>query len=369
MRSILYGVLVVLIAALFPMTAMAEFNVNIRPPEVGDAELQELINAAADVLVGLLQDEPQLQPFTDQPKLAKAFANAGAASSHVGTIRAFNDFRRFALVVGTGLSAASPELSLDVLDQTIQGIEDEGDIYFGAAVQPINVALGVNISRWLDRSRAFVKVGFIPEINMGGDSTFASTSIGLGLNYKVLESRQLPLGIIRWRGLTAGTAILYQQNTTRLSIDTGGNNFSTPVKDPNDNNLGDLVIGSQLVAEISSNTVTIPLEVSTGLRLLWGLDVNAGAGVDVTFGRSEVSLGSSSTVNFVPTGGTTDTQLSAGTANIGISTSSRPDFVRPRITGGFGLNLGPVKVDVPLMYYLDSDSTGFVGGLNVGIVW
>lgn len=366
MRTIWRGALVVVVAALFPMGVAADFNVNITPPTLSGGGNQAALDAAADLLRNELVGNTALMPFVDQPLLANAFANAGAASAHAGTIRAFTDFRRFALILGTGVAAASPDISPEMLDETVLALEEEGDIYFGAAIQPINVALGINISRWLDRSRAFVKVGFIPETNFGDTSSFSSTSIGLGLNYQVLQSRQLPLGIIRWRGLSAGTGILYQQNTTRLSINTGGD-FTQEVSNSG-NKIGDLVIDSTLTAEIASRTVTIPLELTTGFRLLWGLEVNAGAGVDLAFGRSEVSLGSNSTVNFVSdTVGIT--QTAPGSANIGIGTTSSPDFLRPRITGGFGINLGPAKLDFPLMYYFDDEATGFVGGVNVGIVW
>lgn len=365
MRTIWRGALVVVVAALFPMGVAADFKVTITPPQVDDNDLQTAIDTAVNLFETSLEENTEVfGKFTDQPKLANAFANAGAASAHAGTIRAFTDFRRFALILGTGVAAASPDISPEMLDETVLALEEEGDIYFGAAIQPINVALGINISRLLDRSRAFVKVGFIPETNFGDTSSFSSTSIGLGLNYQVLQSRQLPLGIIRWRGLSAGTGILYQQNTTRLSINTG-DDFKQPVGDPE---IGNLIIGSVLSAEIASRTVTIPLELTTGFRLLWGLEVNAGAGVDLAFGRSEVSLGSNSTVNFVSdTGGII--QTAPGSANIGIGTTSSPDFLRPRITGGFGINLGPAKLDFPLMYYFDDEATGFVGGVNVGIVW
>jgi hypothetical protein len=58
-----------------------------------------------------------------------------------------------------------------------------------------------------------------------------------------------------------------------------------------------------------------------------------------------------------------------GTAAFGISTSEGPQFLRPRLTGGVGLNLGPVKLDVPMMLYFDSEGNSAMVGVNLGIVW
>jgi hypothetical protein len=33
------------------------------------------------------------------------------------------------------------------------------------------------------------------------------------------------------------------------------------------------------------------------------------------------------------------------------------------------LNIGPVKLDIPLMYYFDSEGNSFMMGVNAGIVW
>jgi hypothetical protein len=34
-----------------------------------------------------------------------------------------------------------------------------------------------------------------------------------------------------------------------------------------------------------------------------------------------------------------------------------------------GLNLGPVKLDVPMMLYFDSEGNSAMVGVNLGIVW
>ena len=45
---------------------------------------------------------------------------------------------------------------------------------------------------------------------------------------------------------------------------------------------------------------------------------------------------------------------------------SRPEFARLRAMTGLGIGLGPVKFDIPLIYYFNS---GFALGLTGAIVW
>ena len=57
--------------------------------------------------------------------------------------------------------------------------------------------------------------------------------------------------------------------------------------------------------------------------------------------------------------------ITPGEVVIDAGTKDNPAFVRPRISAGVGLNLGPVMLEIPLTWYLTS---GFSVGLTLGIV-
>ncbi|MFP4427188.1 MAG: Lsa36 family surface (lipo)protein, partial [Spirochaetaceae bacterium] len=322
--------------------------------------------------------------------LTQGFANAGAAASHLGTPRAFADYRSFAFVLGTGLAAAAPGIDPATVEDAAGDIETEGDIYVGAALQPITAGLGINVNRWLRKTRVYLKFGYfdIPSGTIADEVAFNSLSLGLGATYQLVETKQLPLGFLRWRGISLGSGLLFQRNQTDINIEVTDEAFaSKPVTfdevgftDDNlseideelkaDDPIGAIEVSPTLTAAIESRTYAIPLEVSTGVRILWLLDVNLGAGIDLVFGSSGFNLGAGAEAEFVPSDAAAPYVSSVpGSASFSASSSEGPQFLRPRLTGGAGLNLGPVKLDVPLMLYFDSEGNTLMAGVNVAIVW
>jgi hypothetical protein len=343
----------------------------------------------ADELQANINDDPDIQRFTSLNKLATGFANAGAASSHLGTPRAFSDYRAFALVLGTGVAAAAPGIDPATIQDAGEKVENEGDVYVGGAVQPVTVGLGVNLDRWLSKTRAYVKVGYfdLPFGTVADEVAFNSLSIGVGASYQVIETRQLPLGFLRWRGVSLSSGILFQRNQTDVKVDVSNEAFApnsdvlyqdvlgtgfnySPYPFDGTDPIGSIEVEPTLTAAIESRTYSVPLEASTGLRILWLLDLNLGAGIDVVFGSSDLEFGANADAKFVPDPSAADyIETQPGNANFNISASEGPQFARPRVTGGMGLNLGPVKLDVPLMLYFDSEGNTLMGGVNVAIVW
>lgn len=387
---------------------VAAFDVSVKPPNVSllgdlataadlagidvDSELNEQLGFLATQFETELADNEDLARFSTQKDLTRGFANAGATAAHLGTQRSFIDYRRFAFVVGTGASISAPGITPDELENAASNIEEEGDIYFGTAIQPISASLGINLSRWVDGLRANVKVGYanIAAGTISDEIGFESISIGVGASYQVLQSRSLPLGIIRWRGLSVASGFNFQRNTTEIEIAATGEDgfeagdvitfgdlgFTTQNLDDAgiaataDDPFGTLTVAPSLLALIESRTYSIPLEVNTGIRFLYLIDVNVGAGIDLSMGSSEVSVGAKTDVDFKASPEAEQyIDFAPGQANLGIKTTNDPQFVRPRVTAGVGVNLGPIKLDVPLMYYFDADGPGAMVGVNVGIVW
>ena len=353
-------------------------------------EINGELNTAADNLETEIEGDEDIDRFSEFALIGEGFANAGATASHLGTPRSFIDYRSFAVVIGTGISASAPGIDAETLVAAAEDVEEEGDIYVGAALQPITGGLGVNISRFVPRTRAYFKFGYfdIPYGTVADEIAFNSMSVGFGGTYQLLQSRQLPLGFVRWRGLSLGSGLLFQQNTTNIEITLSEQTFETdpitlgdagldagdiPPGSPftPDDELGSLIVPPPVIeASIESRTYSVPLEVNTGLRLLWLLDVNVGAGVDLVFGSSDIALGAGAGARFEPPPALDDQlSVSDGSVSFSVSSNNSPQFLRPRLTAGAGLNLGPVKLDVPVMLYFDGEGNSVMAGVNVGIVW
>jgi hypothetical protein len=388
--AIAAGVAAIDVSITVPTVSLTNLPVQIDQATIDQLNAQfttELQNLA-DQLTVEIENDPELNKFSRQPLLTEGFANAGAAAAHLGTQRAFSDYRAFALMIGTGAAISGPGIDPSVIEGAAGDIETEGDIYLGAAVQPVTVSLGINLSRWIPRTRADVKVGYanIAKGTLADEVAFNALSVGVGANYQILQSRQLPLGFIRWRGVSLASGFMFQRNEVTIEVDvadgafeatelTFGDVFTDPsalallgVSETTE--FGTLSVLPTLDASIESRTYSIPLEATTGLRLLWLLDVNVGAGVDLVFGSSDIAVGASAEADFVPSVAARQyVSTTPGTAAFGISTSEGPQFLRPRLTGGVGLNLGPVKLDVPMMLYFDSEGNSAMVGVNLGIVW
>lgn len=365
-----------------------KLDVNLNAPTiiyqgeiVSTVELQDFL----DKLETDIEESEDLAVFKSQRDLARGFANAGAASTHMARQRSFMDYRLFTLVIGTGAAISAPGVDTAVIEKALDNLEKEGDIYFGMAIQPVTVSLGMNLSRYVDRLRVSGKFGYctIPEGTLFDDISFASTTVGVEANYQVLGTRSVYAGVLHWRGLTIGTGVNYQSNQTDVTVETKDEDFTVdatfeelglenPIPGGSDGDtFGTLVVSAAATARINSRTWTVPLEVSTGLRLLYLVDFNLGVGVDFAFGHSEVIFGAGSQLDFKIAAGIPDEELSvkAGSADFGIINTERPQLLRPRLNAGIGLNLGPFKLDIPVMYYFDTRGISAMAGVNVGFVW
>jgi hypothetical protein len=111
--------------------------------------------------------------------------------------------------------------------------------------------------------------------------------------------------------------------------------------------------------------MTVPFDAVTAVSVLWGLvNVTAGAGVDLNFGSSKIVLEGASNARI--TSDTTKVVFSPATVNIDGSSDNGPSLARLRFMTGVGIGLGPVKLDIPLIYYVAS---GVAIGLTAAVVW
>lgn len=370
-RTVLFTLVLMLAAA----TTWGQVTIvapTVSGPQVWVDDLNAAINNAVDDFQTDLIAE--IEQYFDLPLLAQGVADSGAAATHIGTQRSFIDYQRFAIVVGGGLAASVYTTDPDVIRDLSDELE-EGDIYAGAAVQPIVVSFGFRPRFISDRLYTNIKVGYadVADGVIADGVSFNSLSVGLLANYRLLQTRSIGAGVLRWRGVSIGSGVVYQRNELVIDLDFG--EVSETVQYDGDGDPGQaspeflMTLEPVLTAKVSSDSIVVPLEVTTGLRVAWLLDFNVGAGIDLSFGNSEITLGINSPV-ILEGDDMTDIDVTPGSATVDAGTKGDgPEFVRPRLTAGVGLNLGPVKVDFPLMYYFDKEGNSFMAGVNVGLVF
>lgn len=313
----------------------------------------------------------------DLNNLSTGFANANSASFDNASLLSFQTYDAFALMLGTNLAVALPSLSPSALSSALGQIGTTGDPYVGMATGGFAGQLGINASFLLKNLYLSVKAGFVPTINTtvsgdNGDSqvTFQQGMFGVGANYTIYPQADFFYGFVKWRGLSFGTGLVYNANTTTMTVpfaeqkQTGtvdlssvGGSSSTPVT----------ATASNIQAKLTVNdsSVVVPLEVMTSLQALWFLNLGLGAGLDIVFPSSQVKLSGDSALGLT---GITGAQFSPGSAVVTATDSKgNGDMFVPRLAASLGFNVTIVKIEVPVSYYPTTKALAF--GISAGLVW
>ena len=254
----------------------------------------------------------------------------------------------------------APGTSLDNIADYVTQIEDEGDAYFGAGLQALTLSVGLNSSFLLDGLFLSAKVGkFSIDTD---DIKYDSFNFGLLANYQLVDP--FSIGVIKWRGLQVGTGFIYYNSTAEMIVDVPEQSTTIDLDPGAPVVNADLVLDPTLNAEITSSGLKMPIDILSGIRLLWIANLNFGIGADLNLAsNSEVALSADGNTTIQNT--VVDTSsLTPGTVKVSLDEGSGSvDFIKLRAMFGLGFALGPLKLDIPFTYYFDG--TGFAN--NIGI--
>lgn len=327
-----------------------------------------------------------LSIFGSQKKLAQGFANSNAYATNSGTLQGFQNYDLFAVSGGLMLSAQLPSFDISAISGVADDIQDKGDIYAGIGASVTFLNVGLNCKFLLPGLYLNAKYGAFKKSFNGADMDFSV--MGVGANYKLLDTKSLA-GIIKWRGVSVGSGFYMQSDKLNLGISPD------PIKNPahfreavlsgatdaSDSTQKEAILEEMGYGKNDSDatvtlkptfnmgldvsTYTVPFEVNTAVSLLFGLiNLNAGLGMDLNFGDAKVVLKSKATADV--SSDTTKVVFKPAKINIDGSSSSGPSFARLRAMTGVGLGLGPVKIDIPIIYYFNS---GAAFGVTAAVVW
>lgn len=317
-----------------------------------------------------IASDPDIQKYTNQPDFAQGFADTGSAAAYSGLFRSPYNYKIFSVAYGFG-GAVTLSDSLSMSDyRTGNLIQNEQDTYAGIALHPFNLSAGINLGFLVSGLRANVKFGYF-DLKAGtltDEYHFETKSFGGGLTYQLVKPKSVPLGVFKWQGLNVSSGLYYQKTTVETSFvpdSAGFNSTGLTVGGVT----GYLTVRPELTALIESSTFTVPLEATTGVRLLYIIDLMVGAGVDLTFGSGEITMESNQQVAFVYTGGAVPTTNTPGRITITSTTKEDAKLVRPRIMAGIGFGAGPVRFEVPFSISFGDKGNTYVTGINAGIVF
>ena len=312
-----------------------------------------------------------------QGNIIKGFANASVFSSAGATTRTYYGYRNFAASFGAMGAVQFPKnpfalyrdlTSLaDSLDGEMNDINDfldelgiHGNARIGVDIQPLNAQFGLNTSKFLLEDLYLgLKFGYM-KLNTS-DISFGNYSVGVLGNYQIIKQKRFAKGLFVWRGLNAGTGIIYQNTNLgfNYSLDSETTDMDLSGYDVTAS------IETQLELDWKTTSFTIPLELMTSVRLLGFLNIPLGLGADIGFGNSNMSIGGSSDIRFF--GLPSDLyEITPANVSIMLNGKTRSNIFHPKLMTGLGLNIGPVFIDIPVTIYFTGN--GFNAGLSIGFV-
>lgn len=327
-----------------------------------------------------------LAGFKSQKQLAQGMANANAYSANSATLQGLQNYDLFAVSSGFMLAVQAPSLSPSYYSKIADEISTEGDLYAGLGVGFSYLNVGLNCKFLLPGLYLNAKYGGLSQKFSGFEVDFMT--MGVGASYSILDTKSF-VGLVKWRGVSASTGFYMQTDKlnqrikpkaikTDAKIREAVMNGATPGQDstnkeallvemgygPNDSD-ATVTLRPSFDMGLDIATYTIPLEVNTSVSVLWGLvSLNAGLGADINFGNAKIVLKGGSTASI--SSDTTKVVFRDADMTVDGSSENGPSFMRMRAMTGIGTGIGPVRLDIPIIYYFNS---GLAFGLTAAVVW
>jgi hypothetical protein len=191
----------------------------------------------------------------------------------------------------------------------------------------------------------------------GKEIYFSTKSMMLRAQYKIFEFNYINKSYFTWNGINLNTGIEYNQQEISSKIDI---NVSQSYQDSGitgtSNVTGTITVGSD------SYSLSIPLEVSTSIKMLYLTTIHFGTGIDFNLGKAKSISSLDSTLN-ITYSSATGSPSSSGEGLINMGSSNKPSFMQARVFGGIDFNLTKLKPYIQIQHNL------FTGlwGINLGL--
>jgi hypothetical protein len=350
-----------------------------------EGKMNSEISSAFDTTIATARKN--LAGFKEQKELAQGFANANAYSMQSATLQSFQNYSLFAVATGFMVGVQAPSTSFSYYSKVGDEIQSKGDLYAGLGTSVSFLNVGVNAGFLMPGLYLNAKYGGLSQDV--GDFSMDFSVMGIGANYRLLDTKSF-LGLVKWRGISVGTGFYMQSNKLNMKItpdtiatqahvreavlSSASSQQETDDKKALLDQMGYTENKPDATVKLSPTfnmgldvtTFTIPVDVVTSGSILWGfLSATAGLGFDMNFGSSKIVLEGESNAG-IESNDTTKVTFKPAKVTVDGSSDNGPSFARLRAMTGVGMGLGPVKIDIPLIYYFNS---GAAFGVTVAVVW
>ncbi len=310
------------LALLVPAIAHADATVTVTLSPEGDMLAQQ---------IGVTPAELAMQ--------MKGQIDAAYQANHVDTfLQSFTDATSFsARGIGTDYgSAPSGFLAGIAVNVAAAGNADitSGEAPTAGLAANIAVMVGQNLAEWNHPRWTVFANGFYRNAQTERlDGNILSA--GAHIQYRLLEPTDGGGAgtAVRWLGLSVTSGI----ELTRWKLGAGGKSISTAFDVSGSMGSAGLTLDSIGRFDLTSNAVTVPLELTTGLRVALIASVFVGAGIDLTVGNATIDASLDGTMR-------TSDDREVGTVNI-LATGDHPGSPGAgRILAGAQVNLWKLKL-------------------------
>jgi len=368
------GLLLILMMFAATGNLFAGVRITITPPSVdtGGPIDTELVTQKTIFENYLLTTD--LSKLGSQDKLATGFGNAVSYAAQSGSLAGYQGYDLFAIFYGITLSGQPLYVSPSDYSKIGDDIEKDKDADAGVGLST-SFNLGLNITMLknmigLDEllpNRMYMNIKYFTFTLDAGDYSFETTTFGVGLNYQLIDNGGDRFRLFKWSGLSVGTGFLYNTNQIDMTY-TFGEYSSDPVDADPTAGVSNyyMAFSPETTFGLDISSYVIPFDISTSARLLWMFNFTLGAGFDFTFGESKIIANAGSPME-IRDSDDNSVFATGGNASIDGGTKGEPTIANFRLTGGLGLCLGPIPLDLSATWY--PITSGISVNLSTGIVW
>lgn len=326
--------------------------------------------AKAPALLGRIADRYQLaslDTITKGASTAQSLATMGAGSSYA------QGGYSFIVGAGAGFAANGVNQSLTQIIDKFADLGGDALPRFGIGAQ-VSGLVGMNLANLrtprylgpLELSRMSVIVNFMnaSSSSLAAGLQTSATVIGLHAQYQVRK-----LGgpsYFKYGEVLFTTGFDYSRLAVRYDSALGPKAF-TPITVGSGTSADPQLTWNPVGAiALSSGSGTIPIELSTNVRLLYVLSLYVGGGVDFNVGQATTDISLSGTVIGVndATAANAGTQKTVGSGTVRASSAASPQLASGRGFGGIQINLVPGRSSNIAAIFVQASATS-IGGFGV----
>jgi len=314
---------------------------------------QNVLNAIAEEVNKNLPSAGSQSEYFKGMSTANSMSAAGVTTSYATSFDKF----LVGLTASGGVHLGSKSMS-DISD-----FSDNPEQFRGFGMQAA-VIFGFNLGNvfkmdkegWIDPTKLNLYASGFALNKKFGDVDTDYMGFGVGGQYQLMDEVSWAGKSVKWTGVEVGAGILY----SKLDVDgvvSLNRTYSTTAAGTT--YTGTMTSNALLNAKVS--TLTMPLEISTGMRFLYFLKLVGGMGVDINLGKSEGSgrLSDNSTVTVNGGGESVD-----GDPNLSLNGSEAGDLLNLRVFAGPHIEFGVGSIFVTVHRSLLENALAVNSGVN-----